>query len=199
MSLALALGLCFLSGTVPFGWFLVQLFQGRDIRSQGSGNIGATNALRAGGWKLGLITLLLDGAKGWFGYWVGSRVLDSTPEGWIVAGLMVAAPLGHCFTPWLGFRGGKGVATGLGVLGAVDPRLFGAALVGFVVFFLVSRRASLGSFGAVLTGAAGGWIWQTPGPAWGATLIAILVILRHHQNLRRLMAGNEPRFGRSRA
>lgn len=192
----LALGTAFFLGSLPFGWILVRLLAGRDVRTVGSGNIGATNALRAGGWGIGVATLLLDAAKGWLGFFLGVRLLPADSGPWWQAGLMLAAPLGHAFTPWLRFRGGKAVATALGVLGAADVRLLASALAGFALGVLPTRRASAGSISCALCAALAGWLLPIgPGMAWGSALIALLILLRHLPNIRRLWQGTEPRLG----
>jgi len=190
---ALLVGLAgFLVGSIPFGLLLVRATSGRDVRTIGSGNIGATNALRAGGKVVGLATLALDAGKGALAVWATSVVpLTELPsDAPALAG--VAAVLGHCYPPWLRFNGGKGVATALGVLLVLAPTLAGLAVLAFVLLFAVTRRASVGSIGALLV-VAGAAPWLAPGPdeRWAAFAIALVVLVRHADNLRRLWKGTE--------
>jgi len=187
----------YLLGSIPFGLLLVRLFRGTDLRAVGSGNIGATNALRSGSPVLGIATLLLDLGKGVAGALVARALVGPPDIGWPAAFASIAAPvLGHCFPVWLGFRGGKGVATGLGVLLVADPLL---ALIAGVVFALLAvptRWVSLGSVGAALAVALGGALRaSTPAQAAAFVLVAAVVIGRHHENIRRLLDGTEPRLG----
>jgi glycerol-3-phosphate acyltransferase PlsY len=180
----------YLPGSIPFGLLLTRAAGLGDIRKVGSGNIGATNVLRTGNRKLAAATLLLDGLKGaagvWLGVWVGAAAL---------AGL--AAVLGHLFPVWLGFRGGKGVATGFGVLFAIA---WPVGLASGAVWLLVARLSRISSAGALAAFAAAPLLALVFADARVAALalaIAILVFLRHHENIRRLLAGTEPRMGAS--
>jgi glycerol-3-phosphate acyltransferase PlsY len=191
--LLMVIGLAYLLGSVPFGLLLTKWAGMGDIRDIGSGNIGATNVLRTGSRQLALATLLLDGGKGALAVWLVSVVSgDQLLAGW--AGL--AAMLGHCLPVWLRFSGGKGVATGLAALAAIS---WPAGLVMVLVWLLVAALFRISS-AAALAGwlAAPLWLfWQGPdGLILPVTLMALLSWLRHHQNIRRLLAGTESRMGR---
>ena len=184
--------LAYLIGGIPWGLLLVRAFKGVDIRTIGSGNIGATNAFRAGGKPIGFLTLALDFLKGFVPTWLGLGWFGAT---WgLVAG--IAAILGHTFPVYLGFRGGKGVATGAGVLLALSPSAFvGAAVVWFLVAGLVGY-VSLASMLAAVTAAL--VVWFTPAsPLLRGVLavVAFLIVVRHHSNIRRLIQGQEPKIG----
>lgn len=188
----LALG--YLLGSIPFGWLLTRAAGLGDIRAIGSGNIGATNVLRTGRKWLAVATVLLDGGKG-----VAAVLCATWLDGW-TAGLWagLGAVLGHLFPIWLGFRGGKGVATGLGVLLAAAwpvgllacaAWLLGAALL------RISSAASLIALALAPVLAALIEPWQA---ALLALAVAILVFARHEANIRRLLDGTEPRIGTER-
>ncbi len=185
-------GLGYLFGSIPFGMLLTRSAGLGDIRAIGSGNIGATNVLRTGRRGLAAGTLLLDGAKGAAAAVLGNALLG--PTGVLLGGL--AAVLGHLYPVWLNFRGGKGVATGFGVLIAADPLLgllAGAIWIAVAAAFRRSSVAALAAFAAapligVLTGAPGRLLAL-------ALLVGVLVWARHHENIARLMAGTEPRIG----
>jgi glycerol-3-phosphate acyltransferase PlsY len=194
----------FLAGSIPFGLLLVRLAGKGDVRSVGSGNIGATNVLRAGGKGLAIATLLLDAAKGFLPVYL-ARLAGLGPEA--LAWVVLAAVLGHVFPPWLKFRGGKGVATALGTVLGYHAAMVAPAFAVFLATLLVSRYVSLGSILAALTlfltalGLAGAWaiLPATGGlPRWPAllawALLAGLVILKHRANLERLLRGTENRF-----
>ncbi len=184
--------LAYLIGGIPWGLLLVKAFRGIDIRTVGSGNIGATNAFRAGGRPIGFLTLILDVLKGFVPAWLGLLWFGAS---WgLVAG--IAAILGHTFPVYLGFRGGKGVATGAGVLLALSPWAFlGAAAVWFLVAWLVGY-VSLASMLAALTAAAIVWIVPEPPLLRGVlAVVALLIVVRHHSNIRRLLQGKEPKVG----
>src|SRR6185436_6498621 len=143
-----------------FGVLITRWKMGVDVRSQGSGNIGATNVARVAGKKLGVLVLLLDALKGAGPAW--AAVLLTPGERWLHAAVALAAFLGHVFPPWLRFKGGKGVATGLGVLLVLEPW---AALGGFAVYavlFAVWRVSSVGSLAAGLVATAGAWLGTSP-------------------------------------
>lgn len=187
------LALClvaFLLGAIPFG-ILAGRLKGVDLREHGSGNIGATNAMRILGKGTGSLVLLLDAAKGYLPILLGRS--QGCTEIWLVT-LGLCAILGHIYSPFVRFRGGKGVATTLGVLIGLDPMVAGLTLVGFLVGFLVSgRRVSVGSMVGALAQAT--LFWALPGRGLPvqllATVVAVFVIARHRDNLRRLMRGEE--------
>jgi glycerol-3-phosphate acyltransferase PlsY len=194
--------LAYLLGSVPFGYLLVRAFRHEDIRTQGSGNIGATNVARSGAKGLGLATLFLDAFKGWlavvlthgFAKHYGMGPIDAQNLAAIAA---IGAVLGHMFPVWLGFRGGKGVATALGVFIALSWPAALCALGVFAVVFLLLRYVSLASIVGALSLPFFFW-WLTPNRTGFSILIAfaiaLLVIVKHHTNISRLMAGTEDRF-----
>jgi acyl phosphate:glycerol-3-phosphate acyltransferase len=193
----------YLLGSIPVGYLLVLIFQHRDIRSVGSGNIGATNVLRSGSKALGAATFLLDMLKGcaavWLGGVLGALLLPGTPLRSAQALAALFAVLGHMFPVWLRFHGGKGVATGFGVFLVAAPW---AALAAISVFFLVAvltRYISLASIlGAACFPVFAGFLVVGPRPPFFIAVqsaVALLIILKHHQNIRRLLAGTESRFG----
>jgi glycerol-3-phosphate acyltransferase PlsY len=194
----LAPGLCllgYLLGAIPFGLLLTKTAGLGDIRKVGSGNIGATNVLRTGRKGLAAATLLLDALKGAAavlvaGYYDGSDVA-------MLAGL--AAVLGHLFPIWLGFKGGKGVATALGVLIAAAWPIGLAACALWLIVAGVLRISSLASLTAIAATPVIGLFLQEFGFVKLAFTIAVLVFVRHQANIRRLVAGTEPRIGRTRA
>jgi acyl phosphate:glycerol-3-phosphate acyltransferase len=175
-----------------------------DVRKSGSGNIGATNVMRAGGKALGIATLLLDVAKGFVPVAVAKAF--GLPAH-LLAFVALAAVLGHMFTPWLSFKGGKGVATALGVALAYHPLMVVPSLAAFLILVFIFRYVSLGSIvaGLVLVPAAAGVFGARfcmpvadqfdswPIVAW--TILAFLVIERHKANIKRLLQGTESKFG----
>jgi glycerol-3-phosphate acyltransferase PlsY len=194
--------LAYLLGSVPFGYLLVRAFRHEDIRTQGSGNIGATNVARSGAKGLGLATLFLDAFKGWLAVVLTHGVAKHSGMGPIDAQNLAAiaaigAVLGHMFPVWLGFRGGKGVATALGVFIALSWPAALCALGVFAVVFLLLRYVSLASIVGALSLPFFFW-WLTPNRTGFSILIAfaiaLLVIVKHHTNISRLMAGTEDRF-----
>jgi glycerol-3-phosphate acyltransferase PlsY len=191
--IVLAAAAAYLVGAVPIGYLVARLFGVTDIRRQGSGNIGATNVLRTAGRLPGLVTLFGDIAKGWLAVAVAGRI--GGDPGALAVGA-VAAVVGNCWSVFLGFRGGKGVATGLGALLRLTPLATLAALPVFLVVVVTTRFVSLGS----LLGAAcvpfGAWALGAPRAAiGGAAAVAVIVVLRHHENIARLRAGTERRLG----
>jgi glycerol-3-phosphate acyltransferase PlsY len=193
----------YLLGSIPTGYLLVRLFRHQDIRSVGSGNIGATNVLRSGGKGLGAATFLLDMLKGcfavWLGGFLGAHLLPGTPLRSAQALAALVAVLGHMFPIWLRLRGGKGVATGFGVFLVAAPW---AALAAISVFFFVlflSRYVSLASILGAACFPVFAWFLVTgPRPPVFIAVqcaVALLIIAKHHQNIRRLLAGTESRFG----
>ena len=194
----LAIVVAYLLGAIPFGYLLTRFTTGKDVRGEGSGNIGATNVARVAGPAAGVLTLLLDAGKGWFAVWLPGHFMHGT------SGLLVAAGffalLGHCFPPWLRFRGGKGVATAAGVFGALCPEALLAALIlfGLVVWFW--HYVSLGSLAAAAAIPLLVYFLWAPHFAppniltVGSLAIAALVIFQHRGNIGRLSRGEEPKF-----
>jgi glycerol-3-phosphate acyltransferase PlsY len=194
----ISIPIAYLLGSIPFGYLLVRTFRNEDIRASGSGNIGATNVARSGAKGLGIATLLLDLGKGLVAVEIAKWLAPGNFDLAMVAA--VAAILGHVFPVWLGFRGGKGVATALGVFIALVWPASLCILGVFAVVFLLTRYVSLAS---VLAAASfplfGFYFVRHPSPIViaGFLFIPILVCVKHHANIRRLMAGTESRFGSS--
>ncbi len=198
----------YLLGSVPFGYILVRLFQGVDVRSIGSGNIGATNVARTGGKGLAITTLLLDALKGWLPVFLvlhlqGVPASDAAQLHTLASLAALAAVLGHMFPVWLRFKGGKGVATGLGVFLALAPLAMLIAMVPFFVIVAFTHYVSLGSILAAATFPVALWRLEGdlfPAPALAMCVgVSLLVIVRHHQNIGRLLAGTESRLGAGKA
>ncbi|MCB1219185.1 MAG: glycerol-3-phosphate 1-O-acyltransferase PlsY [Planctomycetales bacterium] len=193
----------FLSGSLPFGWLVARL-GGMDIRKHGSGNIGMTNVWRVMGWKAGLTVLLLDVAKGLLPVLLAGRLMDTVnPPGltisgraWLLLITGLAAILGHTFTPWLKFRGGKGVATSLGVLIALYQLWVLAPLGVFLLALATTRMVSVGSILAALSVGilAVAVPALRPYMAFGIP-VALLVVWTHRSNIRRILDGTESRVG----
>ncbi|MGE5109387.1 MAG: glycerol-3-phosphate 1-O-acyltransferase PlsY [Acidobacteriaceae bacterium] len=216
--------IAYLLGSIPFGYILVRVFTGADVRAQGSGNIGATNVARTGKKGLAIATLILDALKGalaislsqlfvpHFFDALGSAVSrppnSPAPEtGNIEFGLMAVAALfailGHMYPVWLKFKGGKGVATGLGVFLALAPKAVLIVLVFFLIIVAITRYVSLGS---IVAAALFPIAFYYLHPQHGTTLIltmisgvSLLIIWKHRENIRRLIAGNENKFGARKA
>jgi len=200
--------IAYLLGSIPFGFLLVRIFRKEDIRTVGSGNIGATNVVRSGAKGLGALTFLLDAAKGYFAVALVGRLvfMPSPPVAVLVSLSAVAAifaVLGHMYPVWLRFRGGKGVATAFGVFVALSPW---AALIGLAIFVAVMaiwRYVSLASIASAVAFPILA-LWFGRGE-WSALFvmavvgIPALVIVKHRGNIRRLVAGTEYRFGKGKA
>jgi glycerol-3-phosphate acyltransferase PlsY len=187
-----------LVGGIPFGLVIVKLKSGKDVRESGSGNIGATNVLRTSGTAAGLITLLLDAAKGLFAVWLADTLTHGDVF-WMSA-TALAALLGHAFSPYLKFKGGKAVATFLGAFGYLTPIPVLIVTLIFILVVVMTRYLSLGSItGAALFPFACFVILHPAWPVLVAALGAALRILwRHSGNIERIRAGNERvlRFGK---
>jgi glycerol-3-phosphate acyltransferase PlsY len=185
-------------GSIPFGYLLVRARSGGDVRAMGSGNIGAANVARTAGLSVGVATLVLDAAKGFFAVWLAGHFSDGNIRFMMYAGL--AAILGHVFPVWLKFSGGKGVATALGVFLMISWGGVAAAVAVFVIVFLFWRYVSLASVSAAAALPLLVYLLYAPGHAppavvtAGALLAAALVIVKHRENIERLVAGTEPRF-----
>ncbi len=193
--------LAYLLGSIPFGYLLVRLRGGGDVRRTGSGGTGATNVTRRAGRGVGLLTLLLDALKGAAAVLLARALLGGGAEWWVCAAA-AAAVLGHVFPVWLRFRGGKGVATGLGVFLVLAPLATACALVVFVAVVGLWRYVSLGSMTAALVLPLAVW---TPGALGlrgraGAPVLAValagaaLIVFMHRANIGRLLRGEESRL-----
>ncbi len=194
MSPYLILLLDYLIGGIPFGYLIVKLTTGQDVRGSGSGNIGATNVLRTTGRAAGVVTLLLDILKGFAAVWLMARFTGDDPLWTSLAALSVMA--GHAFPIFLAFKGGKAVASFIGAFLYLAPLPLLAVLVLFVIVVAVSRYISLGSIIAAGTFPLGVWLIQhPPAPVWLAALIAgAFIVYRHRANIERIRNGNENVF-----
>jgi glycerol-3-phosphate acyltransferase PlsY len=215
----------YLLGSIPFGYILVKLFHGKDVRATGSGNIGATNVGRTSP-ALGIATLVLDAVKGFVAVLLASAtqvsvmtwmvtsyprgndaqraVMDSAFAGisTVAAVAALAAILGHVFPVWLKFKGGKGVATAVGAFAALAPKAILVVLVVFVLVVAVSRYVSLGSIVGAALFPVFVYVFNRDYPLAMLVVIAaasLIIILKHHENIRRLMSGTENRLGAKRA
>ncbi|MFM2356765.1 MAG: hypothetical protein RLZZ528_2501 [Pseudomonadota bacterium] len=191
-ALALVAVLGYLLGSIPFGVVITRAFGLGDLRQIGSGNIGATNVLRTGNKAAAAATLILDGAKGAVAVLVARGLYAEDAAQ--LAGL--AAFLGHLFPVWLGFRGGKGVATFLGTLLALAWPVGLAACATWLAAALIGRISSLSALVAAALAALWAWAFGHGDLVALILVLAALVIVRHHANIARIMAGTEPRIGR---
>lgn len=177
-----------LLGSVPFALLLGRL-KGLDLRTMGSGNPGATNLARGAGFHWGVAAFVLDAGKGYVPILLGPWLIGDAP--WHVLGGGVIAVAGHCFSPFLGFRGGKGVATAAGVLAGLEPLLFGILLATWGLILAILRNVGMASsLAAAIGGGIGSWrLLDTQGPPTGQPVAVLLVVLaaviiiRHHRNL----------------
>lgn len=176
-------------GSAPISYGIVRATRGVDLRREGSGNVGATNVYRTSGAPIAVAVLLVDLAKG-----VVSVLVASSGEPAIVAG--IAAVVGHIYPVWLGFRGGKGVATAAGAFAVLTPGATAIAALVFVALVAVTRYVSLGSLVAAAVWCGAAW-WLGPrAVAMGVSVVAGLIVLAHRENVVRLWTGTERRFGR---
>jgi acyl phosphate:glycerol-3-phosphate acyltransferase len=201
LRIVLIIAASYLLGSIPFGYLLVRIFRGEDVRQSGSGNIGATNVSRKSP-VLGVMTLLLDAAKGssavTLAYFISPHGASNTPyRAMSLAALMAVA--GHIFPVWLKFRGGKGVATGLGSFVVIAPKAVLIAAGIFVLLVLAFRYVSLGSVASVALFPSLAWRLHEFGDAWAVlafmSLASALIVVKHAGNIARLLAGTESRFG----
>ncbi len=200
----------YLLGSIPFGYLLVWMFRGLDVRKTGSGNIGATNVARTGSKGLAIATLFLDALKGYAAVWIAHMLIVQSAQpsvipmvGELVDVVMTLAGLtaivGHMYPVWLRFKGGKGVATAAGAFTALAPRAMLFALIAFALVVALTRYVSLGSIVAAICFPV--LFYLTAPPARTNIIVALLagvssllVIIRHKDNIRRLLAGTENRF-----
>lgn len=197
MNPILAVVAAYLIGGIPFGYLLVRLKTGRDVRDMGSGNIGATNVLRTSGRGAGVATLLLDMAKGYCAVWLAAWLSDGSALWMSAAALGVV--LGHAFPVFLKFKGGKAVASFTGAFAYLTPLPLLATAIVFAVTVAVSRHISLGSVLGALTFPLAVYLIAHPEPEVlvAALLGGLLIVWRHRSNIERLRAGTENvfRFG----
>jgi acyl phosphate:glycerol-3-phosphate acyltransferase len=193
----------YLLGSIPFGFLLVKFFRGEDIRLTGSGNIGATNVARSGAKGLGIATLVLDALKGLlavtFAWWLANA--NNQPPLPYMSHAALAAVLGHVFPVWLKFKGGKGVATALGVFILLFPKALLVSLAIFILIVATTRFVSLGSILASIAFPIAAYLIHHPDhrTLMPVCAVSLIVVVKHHQNIRRLLAGNENRFGSHKA
>ncbi|MBV8207715.1 MAG: glycerol-3-phosphate 1-O-acyltransferase PlsY [Acidobacteria bacterium] len=194
-------GLAYLLGSIPFGYILVRLFLRQDIRATGSGNIGATNVARSGRRGLGMATLILDAAKGAAAVLVAGWFAAVPNPLFAAAIAALFAIVGHIFPVWLKFHGGKGVATGAGAFIALAPLELGIALAIFTVVVFATRYVSLGSIAATLGFPVLLWSlrpeWRAPICFAPVVVSSVLILVRHRENIGRLVRGTENRFGKA--
>jgi glycerol-3-phosphate acyltransferase PlsY len=186
----------YLSGSIPFGLVMSKLLLDVDVRQVGSGNIGATNAARAGGKKMGVLVLALDALKAVVPIVLTRRWLGGSERGdlWVMA-VAVAAFAGHLYPVWLRFKGGKGVATGLGIFLVLAPWSALAGLVTWVGVYASTRTSSMGSLAGSLVCVLVGFYLLGPTPvAWGGAVVGALIWWRHRENIGRLLRGEEDSF-----
>jgi glycerol-3-phosphate acyltransferase PlsY len=194
LSPAVAALVAYLIGGLPFGYWFVRLTLGLDIRTIGSGNIGATNVHRAAGKRAGIIVLLLDIIKGLLAVWLADRLTHGNSVG--IALAAAAVMVGHCYPVFLKFRGGKAVACFIGAFGYIAPLALLITAVAFLIVVAMSRYISLGSLmGAFLFPFVYWWINDPPQPLLiSAFFAALLIIYRHRTNIDRLRSGTEHAF-----
>jgi glycerol-3-phosphate acyltransferase PlsY len=188
----------YLLGSIPFGLLIVSAFGGPDIRQIGSGNIGAANVARNAGRLAGILTLILDAGKGYLAVWLAARFTSGNIRWMMIAAVL--AVVGHMFPMWLGFKGGKGVATGLGVFLPICWQAVAAAAVLWLLVVIFWRYSSLGSISAAAALPLFVYLLYAPGHApleivtFGTMLTSFLVLVKHRPNIERLLAGEEPRL-----
>lgn len=204
MGSLVALLASYLLGAVPFGLVLARVVKGVDLRTVGSGNIGATNAMRVLGKPLGLVAFGLDCAKGAVPIFIFAPWFGGTPTGWPLLPQVLcgtAAVVGHCYPVYLRFKGGKGVATACGAVLAIDWPVFAVAGIVWLAFAFALRYVSLASLAMGVTFPLAALWRRSDAPAFvaGCAALAVLIAVRHRANVGRLRAGTEPRIGAKRA
>ncbi|HKE56861.1 MAG TPA: glycerol-3-phosphate 1-O-acyltransferase PlsY [Pyrinomonadaceae bacterium] len=203
MRFLLVIAIAYLLGSIPFGYLIVRAKKGGDIRQTGSGGTGATNVSRRAGKMAGVVTLLLDALKGTTAVLIAKALASGASDAaWIVALAAIAVMVGHIFPVWLGFRGGKGVATGVGVFLALAPLAVGVAGLLFAIIVWTTRYVSLGSIAGAVTIPIFIWLQSV---VWGpvgnvgpllapAICGALLIVFAHRENIARLVSGSESKF-----
>lgn len=185
-------------GSIPFGYLIVRISRGRDVRSSGSGNIGATNVTRVAGRFAGIVTLILDAGKGYFAVWLAIHWFHGSIR-WVMTAAVLAV-LGHVFPCWLKFRGGKGVATGLGVFLPICWQAMAAAAAVWIVVLAFWRYVSLASVAAAAALPFLVYAFYAPHHAptlavsLSSVVVGVVIILKHRGNIQRLIAGKEGRL-----
>jgi glycerol-3-phosphate acyltransferase PlsY len=190
--------LAFVSGSIPWSWILGKI-RGVDIRKEGSGNTGATNLFRVCGRGIGFTGLFLDAFKGALPILAAKYgIAGFTPSAgqWVLAAASIFAVMGHVFSPWLGFRGGKGVATTFGVLMVLSPLTVAVGFAVFILIFSATRYVSLGSVSAPVAMIPAVFILEPAEPSVQIIicLVAVLIVVRHKSNIVRLLRGEENKF-----
>jgi acyl phosphate:glycerol-3-phosphate acyltransferase len=184
----LLVGFCYLLGSFPTGVVLSRKKYGIDVREMGSGNIGATNVTRVFGWYAGVLVFMIDFLKGVFPIWLLQRYDQSEP--WLMTFCSLALVLGHCFSVYLRFRGGKGVATSLGCLVVVAPWAAALSALSYLILLLTTKISAVGSLGGILVTLIYIVVAQPEGPVtWLIVGMSIIVVVRHRKNLQRLLSG----------
>ena len=201
MSAILAIGAAYLIGAVPIGYLVGRAFGVADIRRHGSGTIGATNVLRTVGRLPAILTLVGDIAKGYLAVVAGAALgARSSGDTGVIAASAVAAVIGNCWSVFLGFRGGKGVATGLGAFLRIVPLAVLPAALVWLLVTLSFRYVSLGSILAASCVPLGALLLGMPAPfVLAAFAVGAIIVGRHHANITRLLAGHEPKLGQRRS
>jgi len=193
-AILISVGIGYLLGSIPFGYLLVRKFRGADIRKTGSGNIGATNVARTSP-ALGVLTLLLDAAKGAAAVVVVWTVYSAHDPRNLAFVAALAAVAGHIFPVWLGFRGGKGVATGLGGFILLEPKTI---LLGLAIFIAVLTACRLVALASIVATASlpflALWMGEKREPVLLLATASLLIIAKHHTNIARMLRGTEPKF-----
>lgn len=190
----------YLLGSIPFGYILVRLFRGEDIRRSGSGNIGATNVARSSR-TLGMLTLLLDAGKGYAAVRIAAWLMptdlyEPRLSQWVALSALLAVT-GHVFSVWLRFKGGKGVATGLGAFLCLNPTAVLIVVLVFIALFIAFRRVSLASILAFALFPIADWFSSFHHDLLTTALkvmVCLMIVAKHHENIHRLFAGTEARF-----
>ena len=197
MYTALFIVAAYLLGSISFALVTSKLFGLDDPRTYGSGNPGATNVLRSGNKLAALLTLIGDAAKGWLAVFLASWLADKVGLGiWGVAGVAIAAFIGHLFPVFSGFKGGKGVATGLGVLLGINPMLGGFVLLTWLLVAFLTRYSSLSALiSAALAPVYYGLMFRVDAFFYAICIISALLIFRHRQNIINLVSGTETKIG----